>query len=174
MRGVPLAVLALGACQPPTQIRVVFEGTCRDLGIVARSQINDPSDVGTLSTSGACEGDAPLDIVLVPESGSDAVEILVVASLGDISVDDCLSEYTTSIGSPRTCAPEDACGSCVFMRRSTRFEEGESRTLVISVEEACLGELRCDLTETCASEGRCISAATSCDDEGSCDLEEDG
>jgi hypothetical protein len=173
MRG--LAMLGLGlalvACQPPTQIRVEIVGSCTEVGVVARNQINDESDVAALTTSDECAA-GTLDIVLVPETGSEAVEILIVAAIDDReTASACLDLYVAAIATENDCTTE-SCQSCIFARRSTQFADGESRTVVVTLDEACAGNTRCDLTETCVG-GSCVSAATICDDEGVCDLEED-
>jgi hypothetical protein len=163
--------LALLACQPPTQIRLEIEGGCTEVGVVARSQLNDPSDVSTVNTAGDCGESASRDIVLVPDTGSQAVEILVIASLGSASVDECVGHYAAAIDG--AACEADGCADCFYARRSTQFEDGESRSVVVTIDEACAGMLECDLTETCAGEDRCISAATRCAEDGVCDLEDE-
>lgn len=169
MRGLLLGGLGLLACQAPTQIRVQIDGTCTGVGVIARNQMNDASDVSTVNTSGECLEGAVLDIVLVPETGSEAVEVLVIASLGATRVDECVGHYAAALAG--TTCESASCADCVFARRSLQFGDGESRALIVTLDETCAGELACDLTETCEG-GDCVSAATSCDEDGACDLEE--
>lgn len=183
-------LLFASACLTPTEITVSLRGvqlTCpggaqpsvQQTGVIARQQLNDPSDVAALNATGGvhCEpidGTDELDlgtVVLVPQTGSGPVEVLALGSLDGVTAETCRAEYARLFNDAASCAEGDPCRSCIFARRSLAFVEHSNLAVRIELAPSCAGVV-CDPSQTCLR-GACVSAETECSGE-SCELSQGG
>lgn len=195
MRFSSLAVLVgLSACLTPTQITVKLRGVdlvcpggegrpLQETGLLAKPQINDPSDVSAVTITGtickpstdpkAVEGELDLgDAVLVPQDGPGPVEVLAIGALNGHKADECRAEYARLFNEAEPCKEGETCRSCIFARRSLAFVEHSSLEVRVELEPSCAGVV-CDASQTC-TKGVCVSAETSCTEANGCELTSSG
>lgn len=187
-RPTAVALLALLACQDATQITVELRGvgfTCRPDGqgpslstasVIAKPQLGTSLDTpGAVGTGSDCRGDEPRalgSVVLLPSGEAGPVDVLAVVQLvaadgTENAPDACIEAYQRSL---RSEAIEQAGFDrelCIYGRRSLAFLPQHSLTVSIELSTACAGVV-CGPSLTCEPGRGCVSAATRCEDDGSC------
>lgn len=175
---VKLSVTALRiACAAPSDI--VFDGLVIDAGQKAIDVATGEPE----AASSRCEskGDtADLgSLVVIPRDGSANAEVLVAAGLdltgstgtARATARECLDAYRAFLNDPKSC-DGGACSPCIVARRRVGFVPHQRLSLGIELTLACKGVF-CKASETCGSDGRCVSNEAHCDG-GTCSLGQGG